>query len=107
MTQTLGGENAEERREGHTVDGVVGSAGPAAPQRGLSLPRMARLVPGRLVGRTSGLAEFLSPSSHSLPRAREVKKGMGFHLPYVPRWRNGRRRGLKILRAQAHAGSSP
>src|SRR5512146_320647 len=25
----------------------------------------------------------------------------------TPRWRNGRRRGLKILRAQAHAGSSP
>src|SRR5713226_2741222 len=70
-------------------------------------PRMARLVPGRLVGCTSRLAEFLSLSSHRLPRTREVKRGSGFHLPYVPRWRNGRRRGLKILRAQAHAGSSP
>ena len=25
----------------------------------------------------------------------------------VPRWRNGRRRGLKILRPKGHAGSSP
>ena len=27
--------------------------------------------------------------------------------PPMPRWRNGRRSGLKIHRAQAHAGSSP
>src|SRR6266849_4321148 len=44
-------------------------------------PRMARLVPGRLVGRTSRLAEFLFLSSHSLPRTREVKKGMGLPPP--------------------------
>src|ERR1019366_6555628 len=31
----------------------------------------------------------------------------GTHRHLVPRWRNGRRSGLKIHRAQAHGGSSP
>jgi hypothetical protein len=44
----------------------------------------------------------------SLPLMRPLPKMTREPCPYrVPRWRNGRRRGLKILRAQARAGSSP
>src|SRR5258708_36051414 len=44
-----------------------------------------------------------------LPPAPPLPKmtGLSLRLVRVPRWRNGRRRGLKILRGQPRAGSSP
>jgi hypothetical protein len=57
------------------------------------------------VGARSPLAESRQCELASLrPLTRPDRRKSPSRLP---RWRNGRRRGLKILRAQAHAGSSP
>jgi hypothetical protein len=47
-------------------------------------------------------------SRHCRRRYRCLRlTGLSLRLLRVPRWRNGRRRGLKILRGQPRAGSSP
>src|SRR5277367_1929141 len=50
-----------------------------------------------------GLRSTPLPPTPPLPKMT----GLSLLLLRVPRWRNGRRRGLKILRGQPRAGSSP